>query len=167
MNINTLCSITYSTTIKYTWLCRALNFIKTMNTNNNYYFLGKIYPKVTNFDIELYNRDCLNGFEWLWFLAFLWACVVCVGRPMILSVHQVPAEAGEEDHHKGAGSMLDHSLGTLLLMVAVDHGSQEDQHCELRKGGQNLVSWKNLLYVISIIICNKICSKWKKITKLT
>lgn len=49
---------------------------------------------------------------------------------MILSVHQVPAEAGEEDHHKGAGSMLDHSLGTLLLMVAVDHGSQEDQHCE-------------------------------------
>lgn len=51
MNINTLWSITYSSTMKNTWLCIALNIIRTLNTNNNY-FKGKIYPKVINFDIH-------------------------------------------------------------------------------------------------------------------
>lgn len=49
---------------------------------------------------------------------------------MILSVHQVPAEAWKEDRHKGAGGVLDHSLGILLFLVAIDHGGQKDQHCE-------------------------------------
>lgn len=91
-------------------------------------------------NIELYNRDCINGFDWLWSLASLGACVVRVGRPMILSVHQVPAETGEEGHHREAAEMLDHSLDTLLCLVAVKHGGPEDQHCELRKGCQNHLS---------------------------
>lgn len=49
---------------------------------------------------------------------------------MILSVHQVPAETGEEGHHREAAEMLDHSLDTLLCLVAVKHGGPEDQHCE-------------------------------------